>query len=85
MDVWNWIPSIWLIMSTEEIVLNIREWVISMVQDYDVDRMYDKMALMQEFDEWFNPEEDLDVISLDYITQEQYDDYVDLNDGIERA
>jgi len=56
-----------------------------MVQDYDVDRMYDKMALMQEFDEWFNPEEDLDVISLDYITQEQYDDYVDLNDGIERA
>ena len=72
-------------MSTEEIVLNIREWVISMVQDYDVDRMYDKMALMQEFDEWFNPEEDLDVISLDYITQEQYDDYVDLNDGIERA
>ena len=72
-------------MSTEEIVLNVRDWVISKVQDYDVDRMYDKMALMQEFDEWFNPEEDLDVISLDYITQEQYNDYVDLNDGIERA
>lgn len=72
-------------MSTEEIVLNVRDWVISKVQDYDVDRMYDKMALMQEFDEWFNPEEDLDVISLDYITQEQYDDFVDLNDGIERA
>ena len=72
-------------MSTEEIVLNVRDWVISKVQDYDVDRMYDKMALMQEFDEWFNPEEDLDVISLDYITQEQDDDFVDLNDGIERA
>jgi hypothetical protein len=72
-------------MSTEEIVLNVRDWVISKVQDYDVDRMYDKMALMQEFDEWFDPEEDLDVISLDYITQEQYDDFVDLNDGIERA
>ncbi len=72
-------------MSTEEIVLNVRDWVISKVQDYDVDRMYDKMALMQEFDEWFDPEEDLDVITLDYITQEQYDDYVDLNDGIERA
>ena len=72
-------------MSTEEIVLNVRDWVISKVQDYDVDRMYDKMALMQEFDEWFDPEEDLDVISLDYITQEQDDDFVDLNDGIERA
>jgi len=72
-------------MSTEEIVLNVRNWVISKVQDYDVDRMYDKMALMQEFDEWFDPEEDLDVISLDYITQEHYDDFVDLNDGIERA
>ena len=72
-------------MSTEEIVLNVRDWVISKVQDYDVDRMYDKMALMQEFDEWFDPEEDLDVISLDYITQEHYDDFVDLNDGIERA
>ena len=72
-------------MSTEEIVLNVRDWVISKVQDYDVDRMYDKMALMQEFDEWFDPEEDLDVIFLDEITQEQYNNFVDLNDGIERA
>ena len=29
--------------------------------------------------------EDLEVVSLDEISQEQYDDFVDYSDGIERA
>ena len=45
------------------------------------------MALMAEFDEWFDPKEDLEVISLDEITvKTHYDDYTDyMNDGIERG
>ena len=42
------------------------------------------MAIMDEFDEWFDPEEDLEVVSLDEISREQYDDFVDYSDGIER-
>ena len=77
-----------IMMGTEEIVLNIREWAIGKVQNYNnqgIDRIYDQMALMAEFDEWFDPEEDLDVLCLDEITQEQYDDFVDSNDGVERG
>jgi len=78
-----------IMMGTEEIVLSVREWAISKVQDYNskgIDKIYDQMALMEEFDEWFDPEEDLDVLCLDEITQEQYDDFVDyMNDGIERG
>ena len=34
----------------------------------------------------FNPEdEDLEVVSLDEITEKQYDDFVEYNDGIERG
>jgi hypothetical protein len=40
---------------------------------------------MAEFDEWFDPKEDLEVVSLDEITQQQYDDFVEHSDGIERA
>ena len=40
-------------------------------------RIYDQMALMAEFDEWFDPQEDLEVISLDEISKDQYDDFVD--------
>jgi hypothetical protein len=43
------------------------------------------MAIMAEFDEWFDPEEDLEVVSLDEITEQQYDDFVENNDGVERG
>ena len=77
-----------IMMETEEIVMGIREWAIDKVQEYNgkgVERIYDQMAIMAEFDEWFDPKEDLEVVSLDEITQEQYDDFVDYSDGIERA
>ena len=40
---------------------------------------------MAEFDEWFDPEEDLEIVTLDEITEQQYDDFVENNDGIERG
>ena len=76
-------------METEEIVADVRQWAIDKVQEYNgkgVDRIYDQMAIMAEFDEWFDPKEDLEVVSLDEITKEDYDDYTDyMNDGIERG
>ena len=74
-------------METEELVADIRQWAIDKVQEYNgkgVERIYDQMALMDEFDEWFDPEEDLEVVSLDEISREQYDEFVDYSDGIER-
>ena len=77
-----------IMMETEQIVADVRQWAIDKVEEYNgqgVDRIYDSFAIMAEFDEWFDPKEDLEVVSLDEITQEQYDDFVDMNDGIERA
>ena len=69
-----------IMMETEEIVADVRQWAIDKVQEYNskgVDRIYDQMAIMAEFDEWFEPQEDLEVISLDEISKDQYDDFVD--------
>ena len=77
-----------IMMETEEIVADVRQWAIDKVEEYNgkgIDRIYDQMAIMAEFDEWFDPKEDLEVVSLDEITQDQYDDFVDYSDGIERA
>ena len=74
-------------METEEIVMDIRQWAIDKVQDYNgkgVERIYDQMALMAEFDEWFDPKDDLEVVSLDEIKEEDYNDYVDYSDGMDR-
>ena len=77
-----------IMMETEEIVSEVREWAIGKVQEYNdkgVERIYDMMAIMAEFDEWFDPKEDLEVVSLDEITEKQYDDFVENNDGVERG
>ena len=77
-----------IMMETEEIVSEVREWAIGKVQEYSekgVERIYDQMAIMEEFDEWFDPKEDLEVVSLDKITEKQYDDFVENNDGVERG
>ena len=72
-------------METEEVVTNIRQWAIDKVEEYNnkgIERIYDQMAIMDEFYEWFELKDDLEVMTLDEITEDQYDDYVD---GIERA
>ena len=77
-----------IMMETEEIVAEVREWAISKVQEYNemgIERIYDQMAIMEEFDEWFDPKEDLEVVSLEEISEEQYDDFVENNDGIGRG
>ena len=77
-----------IMLETEEIVADVRQWAIDKVQEYNgkgIERIYDQMAIMAEFDEWFDPKEDLEVISLDEISKDQYDDFVDYSDGIERA
>ena len=74
-----------IMMETEEIVADVRQWAINKVEEYNgkgVERIYDMMAIMAEFDEWFDPQEDLEVVSLDEISEEEYDNFVD---GIERA
>ena len=76
-----------IMMETEEIVADVRQWAIDKVQEYNgqgVERIYDQMAIMEEFDEWFDPEENLEVISLDKITKQQYDDFIENSDSIER-
>ena len=75
-------------METEQIVADVRQWAIDKVEEYNkqgADRIWDSFAIMAEFDEWFDPKEDLEVVSLDEITEEQYDDFVDMNDGVERG
>ena len=77
-----------IMVETEEIVSEVREWAIGKVQEYNdkgVERIYDQMAIMADFDEWFDPKEDLEVVSLDEITEQQYDDFVENNDGVERG
>jgi len=69
-----------IMIETEKIVSGVRQWAIDKVQEYNtkgVDRIYDQMAIMEEFDEWFDPKEELEVISLDEITNQEYNDFVD--------
>ena len=84
-----------IMMETEEIVAYVREWAIDRVGDiheevskfqHDDGELDDAYSLYQEFAEWIEPKnEDLEVVSLDEISQDQYDDFVDYSDGIERA
>ena len=37
---------------------------------------------MAEFDEWFEPKDDLEVISLDEISEDEYDEFTE---GVERS
>jgi len=73
-------------METEDIVLNVREWAIGRVESFnstEISEIYNQLALIDEFYEWldFKPEE-LEVLSLDEITEEEYNDF---SDGVERA
>jgi hypothetical protein len=72
---------------TIDIVNHIREWAVEQVDSKDdFDDIKDRFALIEEYKEWFNPEdEDLEVVSLDEITERQYDDFVEYNDGVERG
>ena len=73
-------------LETEEIVAHVREWAIGRIESYDhegIERIYDQLAIVDEFVEWLDPKDpDLEIVSLDEISEEEYDNYVD---GIERS
>jgi hypothetical protein len=73
--------------TTEELVGEIRDWAMDRFDSGVGLSIANSRALYEEFAEWIEPQgEDLEIVSLDKITQEQYDDFVDyMNDGIERA
>ena len=79
-------------LETEDIVAHTREWAIERVgamheevavNKHDDGQLDDAYALYQEFAEWIEPKsEDLEIVSLDEISEEEYDSFVD---GIERS
>ena len=73
-------------LETEEIVAHVREWAIDKIDSYSekgIEHIYDQMAVIDEFYEWINISDDeLEIVSLDEISEEEYDNYVD---GIERS
>ena len=77
-------------MNEQEVVLAIRQWAIDKVEEYNgkgTERIYDQFAIMDlEFDEWFDPKDDLEVIAIDEISEDDYNNFVDyMNDGMERG
>lgn len=50
-------------LSTEEIARGIRDWVLKRAADKNISRE-DARALVAEFYEWIDPEEDFEIYSL---------------------
>ena len=72
-------------METEQVVMHIRQWAVDKVQDYNdkgIDRIQDSFAIMAEFDEWFEPKYDLEVVSLDEISEDEYNEF---SEGVEKS
>lgn len=51
-------------MKTEDIVEIIRDWSLIRSSDSNISRR-DSRAILEEFYEWIDPEEELEVLSLD--------------------
>ena len=71
-------------METEDIVAHVRQWAIGAIDSKSkIEEIYDQLAIIDEFHEWLTLKDDeLEIVSLDEISEEEYDSYVD---GIERA
>ena len=72
-------------METDKIVDHISDWAKERVDSLDgPENVYNKLALIDEFHEGFdlsNTGEEVEIITLDEITRDQYDDYVEYLDG----
>jgi len=68
-------------METEDIVAHVRGWALDKIESYDSEDIYqihNQMAIVSEFDEWLEPKSDeLEIVSLEEISEEEYDNYVD--------
>ena len=71
-------------METEDIIAHIREWAIQTIDSKGkLEEIYDQLAIIDEFHEWLTLKDpDLEVMTLDEISEEEYDNYTD---GIERS
>ena len=78
-------------MQTEEIVAHVKDWAVERVDSLSkegIRGVYDQLALIDEFHEWLdiNEQDTLEIVTLDEINANDYDDFVDyMNDGIERG
>jgi len=69
----------------EKLFNHVRDWAINRVQEFngkDVTQIYDQLALIDEFYEWMDPKEDLEVISIDEISEEEFEEFIE---GVDRA
>ena len=51
--------------TTEDIVAHVRDWAIEKIECYGETETSNRMAIIEEFYEWINPEEDFEVVSLE--------------------
>jgi hypothetical protein len=75
-------------MKTEELVDGIKEWAMELVDSKNKnDQIADRLAIINEFHEWFDINRDeIEIVALDEISEQDYNDFVDyMNDGIERG
>ena len=63
-------------METEEIVSTIRDWALDRFDDNLP--IGDSLAIYQEFAEWIEPQgEELEIVTLDEISEEEYEDFIE--------
>ena len=63
-------------MTTEDIVGHVREWSLDRAADMNVDKE-DARSILAEFYEWIEPEtSELEIVSLDEISEDEYTDYI---------
>ena len=64
-------------METEDIIAHIRNWSIDTIE-IKKNSVEDQIAIMEEFYEWLNPnDDDLEIVSLEEITEEEYEDFIE--------
>lgn len=67
-----------IIMETNEIVAHINDWAINRINELDsAEETYDKLAIIDEFYEWFSMEDDdVEIASVNEITRKEFNDYL---------
>ena len=69
-------------VETEDIVAHVRGWSLDRAADMTVDKS-DARAILAEFYEWIEPESsELEIVSLDEINEDEYNDYLERSDNI---
>ena len=63
-------------VETEDIVQHIRDWAIDIIEEKKGNQE-DQVAIIDEFYEWISPKDELDIISLEDTTGEEYEDYIE--------